>query len=115
MNSHGLVRFGEANEVHTGKRAAVLLHATPGSEVAEIDDEEARVLEQGDHFGLRIAVVAGEKQHTLTASLVGIYTVAVRWVHQVPLSSALLDIGVTVVELMGAPGSRSRGRAGWTP
>jgi hypothetical protein len=45
MNSHRLVGSGEANEVHTGKRAADLLHAAPGSEVAEIDDEEARVLE----------------------------------------------------------------------
>ena len=72
MNSHGLVGSGEADEVYAGKRAADLLHAAPGDEVAEIDDEEARVAEQGDHFGLRIDVVTGEKQHTLTTSLVGI-------------------------------------------
>ena len=41
-------------------------------EVAEVDGDEACVLEQRDYLGLRIDIVAGEKDHSLAPSLVGI-------------------------------------------
>jgi hypothetical protein len=47
-----------------------LLHLAASDEVAEVDGDEARVLEQLDHLRFRVDVVAGEKDHALAPGLV---------------------------------------------
>jgi hypothetical protein len=65
-----LVDSRKSDQVDAGQRTANLLHLAASDEVAEVDGDEACVLEQCDHFGLR--VVAGEKDHSLAPGLVGI-------------------------------------------
>jgi hypothetical protein len=55
------------DQVEAGQRTTDLLHPAAGDEFAEVDREEACVLEKLDHFGLGICVVAGEEDHTLAA------------------------------------------------
>jgi hypothetical protein len=58
VHSHGLVDVGKTNEVGAGERTADLLHLAARDQIAQVDGEEARVLEQGAHLGLRLQVVA---------------------------------------------------------
>lgn len=58
VDGHGLLGVGKANEVGTGERSADLLHLAAGDQIAEVDGEEARVLEECADLGLRIEVVA---------------------------------------------------------
>src|SRR5215203_5356004 len=67
-----LVDSRKSDQVDAGQRTANLLHLTACSQVAEVDGDEAYVLEQLDHLGLRIDVVAGDKDHSLAPCLVGI-------------------------------------------
>src|SRR5215218_629612 len=67
-----LVDSRKSDQVDAGERTANLLHPAASDEVAEVDGEEACVLEQRDHCGLRIDVVAGDKDHSLAPSLVRI-------------------------------------------
>jgi hypothetical protein len=67
-----LVDSRKSDQVDAGERTANLLHPAASDEVAEVDGEEACVLEQRDHLGLRIDVVAGDEDHSLAPSLVGI-------------------------------------------
>ena len=67
-----LVDSRKSDQVDAGQRTANLLQLAASDEVAEVDGDEACVLEQRDHFGLRIDIVAGEKDHSLAPSLVGI-------------------------------------------
>ena len=67
-----LVDSRKSDQVDAGQRTANLLHLAASDEIAEVDGDEACVLEQCDHFGLRVDVVAGKKDHSLAPSLVGI-------------------------------------------
>jgi hypothetical protein len=58
------------DQVEAGQWTTDLLHPAAGDELAEVDGEEACVLEKLDHLGLGICVVAGEEDHTLAARLV---------------------------------------------
>jgi len=53
-----LVRFGQPDQVDARKRTANLLHRTAGDEVTQVDNGEPGVVEQRDHLGLRIGIVA---------------------------------------------------------
>ncbi len=56
---HRVLRgVGKTDEVGARERTADLLHLAAGDQVAEVDGEEARVVEQGADLGLRISVVA---------------------------------------------------------
>jgi hypothetical protein len=67
-----LVDSRKSDQVDAGQRTANLLHPAASDEVAEVDGDEACVLEQLDHLGLRVDVVAGDKDHSLAPCLVGI-------------------------------------------
>ena len=67
-----LVDSRKSDQVDAGQRTANLLHPAASDEVTEVDGDEACVLEQRDHCGLRIDVVAGDKDHSLAPSLVRI-------------------------------------------
>ena len=56
--SPGLVEVGKTNEVGAGERSADLLHRAARDQIAQVDGEEARVLEQCAYLGLSIQVVA---------------------------------------------------------
>ena len=57
VDSHGLRGVGKANEVGAGERRADLLHLAAGDQVAEVDGEEACVLEERAHLRLCTHVV----------------------------------------------------------
>jgi hypothetical protein len=67
-----LVDSRKSDQVDAGEWTVNLLHPAATDEVAEVDGEEACVLEQRDHCGLRIDVVAGDKDHSLAPSLMRI-------------------------------------------
>src|SRR5260370_24453446 len=67
-----LVGVGKADQVDAGKRGTNLLHPSARDKIAEVDNKEAGVLEQLRHLGLRVDVVAREKDRTLAGSLVRI-------------------------------------------
>jgi hypothetical protein len=64
--------LSELDQVDAGERAAELLHDTAGDQAAQVDCDEARAVEQPDHLGLRIDVVAREKDHSAATGLVRI-------------------------------------------
>src|SRR4051812_17232176 len=60
----------ETDQVVAGQRSTDLLHPAALTQAAEVNYEEAGVLEQRYDLGLRVAVVAREEDHTLAARLV---------------------------------------------
>src|SRR4029450_1524078 len=67
-----LIDSRKSDQVDAGQRTANLLHPAASDEVAEVDGEEAGVLEQRDHLGFRVDVVAGDKDNSLAPCLVRI-------------------------------------------
>ena len=55
-----------------GERMVDLLHLAAAGEASEIDGKETRVLEDGAHLRLGVAVVPGDEDDALAACLVGI-------------------------------------------
>src|ERR1700733_561693 len=63
---------GETDQVVAGQRSADLLHLAALAQAAEVNDEEAGVLEQRPDLRLGLGVVTGEEDHTLPARLAGV-------------------------------------------
>ena len=55
-----------------GQRSTDLLHPATLAQAAEVNDEEAGVLEQRHDLRLGLGVVAGQEDHPLAARLVGV-------------------------------------------
>src|SRR3954447_9961496 len=74
--SCGSFRYGsrETDQVVAGQGSTDLLHPTAITQAAEVDDEEAGVLEHRDDLGLGQVVVTGQEDHPLATRLAGIGT-----------------------------------------